>query len=80
MNILLRLSSVVLSLGMLGAAACSSCSPPPEEKSGPSLNGQSYTCGAGTRRVGNQCVANGVNGQPVQQGTRAGTLSTKGNN
>lgn len=55
MKNLLRLSTVMLGLGMLGAAACSSCMPPPEETK-PKEYKQSYTCGPGTHREGNQCV------------------------
>lgn len=46
----------MLSVGMLGATACSSCMPPAEETKKPEEYKQSYTCGAGTHREGNQCV------------------------
>lgn len=66
MKNLLRLSTVMLSLGMLGAAACSSCSPAAEDTSSKTPEyKQSYTCGAGTVRQGNQCVAAaGATAQP----------------
>lgn len=74
-----RLSAVILSLGMLGAAACSSCSPQPTETStvDPNAGQQSYTCGPNTRRVGNQCVGT-VATQSAQN--RPQTLNASGNN
>ncbi|MDD5303686.1 MAG: hypothetical protein PHS14_11330 [Elusimicrobia bacterium] len=75
--LLLRLSAVILSLGMLGAAACSGCSQQPDTSSSSAvMQPQSYTCGPNTHRVGNQCVGNTA-------GTTAAhpaTLNTTGNN
>jgi hypothetical protein len=57
MKHLLMLSGILLGLGMLGASACSSCSPQPTSAStDAALAPQSYTCGKGAHRVGNQCV------------------------
>jgi hypothetical protein len=72
-----RLFAVVLSLGMLGTAACTSCEDPEEEPTSTTSQPRSYQCGAGTTRVGNQCVGNTTsrnNSQPTS------TLSTTGNN
>lgn len=79
-KLLIRLCTVTLSLGMLGAAACSGCMPPAEDasSSSPSLTPQSMTCGAGTRKVGNQCVADGTGG--TKSNSAPGTLGTNGNN
>jgi hypothetical protein len=80
--ILLRLSTVMLSLGMLGAAACSGCSQSNTNSTNTSsaLGPQSMVCGAGTVRQGNQCV-----GQTGARTTGSGTgapapLTTTGNN
>ena len=75
-----RLSAVILSLGMLGAAACSSCSGEPAD-TGTSSSGasqQTYVCGRGTHKVGNACVADS---RPANtQNTGGNTLNTTGNN
>jgi hypothetical protein len=69
----------MLSLGMLGAAACSSCSPSTNsDNSNAALAPASYTCGPNTHRSGNQCVGNtttttGTGGAPKP-------LNTSGNN
>ena len=56
-KLLLRLSAVILSLGMLGAAACSGCSGSNTNNSNSAaMQPQSMNCGAYTHRVGNQCV------------------------
>ncbi|MEK7232550.1 MAG: hypothetical protein AAB268_01940 [Elusimicrobiota bacterium] len=54
-KLLLMLSAVILSLGMLGAAACSGCSEDDEETTKSSV--QSNSCGPNTHRVGNACEA-----------------------
>jgi hypothetical protein len=72
-----RLFAVVLSLGMLGAAACSGCSEKPEETSSSVSQPRSYQCGAGTHRVGNQCVGDTTT---RAASTPTSTLSTSGNN
>lgn len=81
--LLLRLSAGILCLGMLGAAACSGCSQTPaaDAKSDPALNQQTYTCGRGTHKVGNACVAD-VTPTNAQGGSTSGanTLKTTGNN
>lgn len=64
----------MLGLGMLGATACSSCTPPPEDTTSTAAPPQSYSCGAGTHRVGNQCVGN------IAPKTQAQAISTTGNN
>lgn len=57
MRNLLRLSIAMLGLGMLGVAACSSCSQQPTDTlTNPAYNQPSYTCGVNTHREGNQCV------------------------
>lgn len=54
---LYKLSALALCLGMLGAAACSSCDDESEKKELDALSKpQSYSCGANTHRVGDQCV------------------------
>ncbi len=79
-KILLRLSAVMLCAGMLGASACSGCSPqtPPDAKSDPALAPQSMVCGAYTHRVGNQCVGDTTTSSS-SRGTPS-TLNTSGNN
>lgn len=73
-----RLVAVILSLGMLGAAACSGCSQQPETSSTSTTSQpMSYQCGAGTHRVGNQCVGNVTSSGGSN---RPATLSTGGNN
>ncbi|MBI2387079.1 MAG: hypothetical protein HYV14_13895 [Elusimicrobia bacterium] len=73
-----RLFAVILSLGMLGAAACSGCSQQPEETSSTSLSQpMSYKCGAGTHRVGNQCIGDTESSSSSKPAT---TLKTTGNN
>ena len=55
----LRLSIVILGIGgMLGAAACSSCTPqtPDTKTDNSQLGAHSYTCGTYTHLVGTQCV------------------------
>lgn len=72
-----RLVAAILSLGMLGAAACSGCSQQPETSTSGSVSQpMSYQCGAGTHRVGNQCVGNVTS----SSSSRPATLSTSGNN
>ncbi len=58
MSNLLRLFAVMLSLGMLGAVGCSSCSQQPKDTTDPALGQQSYTCGPNTHLVGTQCIGN----------------------
>lgn len=78
MKTLYRLSIVILGLGMLGAAACSGCSQQPEDSSSSSVSQpQSYHCGAGTHRVGNQCIGDTVSSSSSKPTT---TLKTTGNN
>lgn len=81
-TLLFRLSAVVLSLGMLGAAACSGCSETPEDTSATSAVSQpmSYQCGAGTVRQGNQCVRAASTGTTSNSSSRPTTLNTSGNN
>lgn len=81
MRNLLRLSAVMLSLGMLGASACSSCSETPEDTSTDAVTApHSFTCGAYTHRVGNQCVGDTVTNQSSSGNTSSSVLSTNGNN
>jgi hypothetical protein len=79
MKTLYRLSIVILGLGMLGAAACSGCSQQPSDSSSSSSvsQPQSYHCGAGTHRVGNQCVGNTTSSTGANS---VNTLKTTGNN
>jgi len=82
-KLLLRLSTVILSLGMLGAAACTGCSPTtPDAKEGSAvMQQQSMQCGAYTHRVGNQCVGNTSSTQRTTSTTGSPTtLGTNGNN
>jgi hypothetical protein len=79
-KLLLRLSTVILSFGMLGAAACSSCSGVPAEDTSTAPAQQTYTCGRGTHKVGNACVADRLSTNTQGTGTNANTLSTNGNN
>jgi len=73
-----RLVAAILSLGMLGAAACSGCSQQPETSTSSSVSQpMSYQCGAGTHRVGNQCVGNTVSSSSSRP---ASTINTSGNN
>lgn len=61
MKNLLRFSAVMLSLGMLSAAACSSCMPQIADTSSVTNPGpKSYTCGAYTHLEGTQCVGDNV--------------------
>lgn len=72
-----RLFAVILSLGMLGAAACSGCSQQPETSSTSQVSQpMSYKCGQGTHREGNQCVGDNA----VKSATKTSTLKTTGNN
>lgn len=70
-KLLLRLSAVVLSLGMLGAAACSGCSQQLTGSSStvPAVSDLGYICGRDTHKVGNACVADRLS-------TSTNTLST----
>jgi len=77
-KLLLRLSTVILSLGMLGAAACSGCSQTPETTS-PAMGQQSMNCGAYTHREGNQCVGNTTNSTRSTSNSPT-TPNTSGNN
>ncbi len=80
-KLLLRLSTVILSLGMLGAAACSGCSGETAEDASksPALQQQSMNCGAYTHREGNQCVGNTSTRSTRTTGSPT-TLGTNGNN
>lgn len=79
-KLLLRLSTVILSLGMLGAAACSGCSQQPaDSSSSPAMQQQSMNCGAYTHREGNQCVGNTSTRNTSTTGSPT-TLNTSGNN
>lgn len=82
MTTLLRLSAVMLSLGMLGAAACSSCSQPPADTSTTdmSVGQQSYRCGANTHLVGTQCIGDSVSTTTTAKKKVVTPLSTSGNN
>jgi hypothetical protein len=79
---LIRLSTVILSLGMLGAAACSGCMPTtPDAKEGSAvMQQQSMTCGAYTHREGNQCVGNKSGSKNTSTSGSPTTLGTNGNN
>ena len=83
-KLLLRLSAVILSLGMLGAAACSGCSGDSSNSNKPAvMQQQSMHCGAYTHRVGNQCVGDssgsgGSNGTSSRQ-TQPATLKSGSN-
>lgn len=79
MKNLYRLSAVLMTVGMLGAAACSSCSSTPEDASkDPALQQQSYKCGPNTHREGNQCVGDAT-GASVRK-SQTTVLKTTGNN
>lgn len=79
MKNLYRLSAALLTVGMLGAAACSSCSPAPADASkDPALQQQSYRCGPNTHREGNQCVGDST-GNSAQK-SQTTVLKTTGNN
>lgn len=74
-----RLSAALLTVGMMGAAACSSCSPAPEDaSSSPAMQQQSYRCGPNTHREGNQCVADAQSTSSRNAATKV--LKTTGNN
>jgi ABC-type oligopeptide transport system substrate-binding subunit len=82
-KLLLRLSAGALVLGMLGASACTACSQGSEEStmSSPAMQQQSFTCGYGTHREGNACVANSQpTGGTSTQSNRPTTLNTNNNN
>lgn len=84
-TLLLRLATVILSLGMLGAAACSGCSPSTTDSSSSSavMQQQSMNCGAYTHRVGNQCVGDNVKSNTATKKSTKGsptTLNPNGNN
>lgn len=64
----------VIAFGALTLSGCSGCMPPPEETETTS-SAPSVTCGAGTRKVGNECV-----GTNVSSSNRPGTINTTGNN
>lgn len=51
----LRLSALLLGLGMLTSASCDSCKDDSSKDDIPTQT--SYTCGPGTHQVGNQCVS-----------------------
>lgn len=55
---LMRLSVVVLGLGMLAAVGCESCTPANQSTNADLPTQTSYRCGAGTHQVGLQCVNN----------------------
>ena len=79
MKTLYRLSAGLLTLGMLGAAACSSCSPAPEDASkDATMQQQSYRCGPNTHREGNQCV--GDTSTSSARRSQTTVLKTTGNN
>ncbi len=81
MKILLRLSAVSLALGMLGAAACSSCSQANtnDTNSNSVMQQQSMTCGQGTHLVGTQCVNNGTTSTTSAASRTPVTLNSNGN-
>lgn len=82
-KLLIRISTVILSLGMLGAAACSGCSQSTDTSSASSaaaLQQQSMTCGAYTHRVGNQCVGNTTTTGTTSTKGSPSTINTTGNN
>lgn len=80
-KILIRLSTVILSLGMLGAAACSGCSQTSDTSSSSAvMQQQSMNCGAYTHREGNQCVGNTTTTKNTSTKGSPTTLSTSGNN
>ena len=77
-KLLLRLSTVILGLGMLGAAACSGCSQTSTDTaSNPAFQQQSMNCGAYTHRVGNQCVADTQSSATGSRSTRPATLPAR---
>ena len=82
-KLLLRLSAGALVLGMLGASACSGCGSqePESSSSSPAMQQQSFTCGYGTHREGNACVANSQStGGTGAQSNSPSTLNTNNNN
>lgn len=82
MKIMMRLTAAALALGMLGAAACSSCSQPTDDGSASSAVTQptSYRCGAGTVQQGNQCVATTSATSSSSTRPKTQTINTSGNN
>lgn len=64
----------VVSFGALALSGCSGCSQEENTNTTTAAPPQ-VTCGAGTRKVGNQCV-----GTAASSTNRANTLNTTGNN
>lgn len=56
MNNVMRVLAVILSAGMLGASACSSCAETSTTDADSTSTQTSYTCGANTHLEGSQCV------------------------
>ena len=83
-KLLIRLCTVILSLGMLGAAACSGCMPSTTDSSSSAAalsQPQSMVCGAYTHREGNQCVGDSTtSGTTSSTSAKPKTLGTSGNN
>lgn len=65
----------VIAFGALTLSGCSGCAPA-EEETETGTTAPSVTCGAGTRRVGNQCVGTNVS----SSNSGGNTLNTTGNN
>ena len=54
----MRLSAVLVGVGILAAAGCDSCSAPADGMGSAIPTQISYTCGPGTHQEGNVCVNN----------------------
>jgi hypothetical protein len=83
MKNLLRLSAASLIAGAFALSACDSCPPPSTDTTGAGATQTSYTCGQGTKRVGNQCVNDNSGSSRNTTGTSTrgtNTLNTNGNN
>ncbi len=74
---LMRLSVVLLGLGMLAAVGCESCTPSNSNSNADIPTNTSYHCGAGTHQVGLQCVNNAA--PPTTQTTPVATVPLSSN-
>lgn len=77
---LMRLSVVILGLGMLAAVGCESCTPSDPASNVDIPTNTNYRCGAGTHQVGLQCVDNASSeSSTAKQPTQTVPLSGGGN-
>lgn len=74
---LMRLSVVLLGLGMLAAVGCESCTPSNQASTADIPTQTSYKCGPGTTQVGLKCVNNA--GPSPTQRTPVDTVPVAGN-